>query len=184
MPLLSDYARKRKIEYFLDPIPKDARILEIGCGSGWMGEYLKEYGWAHYVGLDLVGPADVVGDVRHWRELGLAPESFDVILAFEVVEHVDCFRECYALLRRGGRLMVTSPVPRMDWAMKVLEGLGLNQRRTSPHDHLVDFRNVPLFERRRIKIVGLLSQWGTFWKTTDRQGLPSGVAPQRNRRAA
>ncbi len=34
MPLLSDYAQKKKIEYFLNPIPKDSRILEVGCGLG------------------------------------------------------------------------------------------------------------------------------------------------------
>ena len=184
MPLLSDYARKKKIRYFLAPIPEDARILEIGSGSGWVGEHLKRDGRRQYVGLDLVPPADVVGDVRQWRQLGLEPESFDVILAFEVVEHVDCFRECYDLLKPGGRLLLTSPVPRMDWAMKILEGLGLNQKRTGPHDHLVDFRNVPLFERREIKIVSFLSQWGTLWKTADRQASLPSVLPEPRRRAA
>lgn len=165
MPCLSDYAQRRKIAYFLDPTARNARILEIGCGSGWVGAYLKAHGWTNYVGLDLAPPADVVGDIRQWRRLGLEPESFDVILAFEVVEHVDCFGECYELLAPGGRLLATSPVPRMDWAMKILERLGLNQKRTSPHDHLVDFRRVPHFERKQVKIVAMLSQWGIFEKT-------------------
>ena len=47
-------------------------------------------------------PADIVGDVRNWRSMGLAEGSFDAIVSFEVVEHVDCFRECYDLLRPGG----------------------------------------------------------------------------------
>jgi cyclopropane fatty-acyl-phospholipid synthase-like methyltransferase len=164
MPLLSDYAQRKKTAYFLDPLPQDARILEIGCGSGWVGEYLRSHGWSGYVGMDLAPPADVVGDVRRWRQLGLEPESFDAIVAFEVVEHVDCFRECYELLAPGGRLLLTSPVPRMDWAMKVLERLGLNQKRTSPHDHLIDFRDVPYFEEGEIKVVAMLSQWGVFRK--------------------
>jgi len=167
MPLLSDYARRKKIRHFLDPIPKDARILEIGCGSGWVGQYLKQRGWKDYVGLDLSAPADVVGSIKDWRNLGLAAGSFDVILAFEVVEHVDCFQECYDLLKPGGRLLLTSPVPRMDWVLRLLEWLGLNQKRTSPHDHLVDFRLVPQFERKQIKIVAFLSQWGTFEKAAD-----------------
>lgn len=165
MPLLSEYAQRKKVAYFLDPIPKNAKILEIGCGSGWVGDYLKSNGWSAYVGLDLAPPADVVGDVRQWRQLGLEPESFDAIIAFEVVEHVDCFAECYALLAPGGRLLLTSPVPRMDWAMQLLERAGLNQKRTSPHDHLIDFRDVPYFEDRRIKIVAGLSQWGVFRKS-------------------
>ena len=164
MPLLSDYARRKKIEYFLDPIPVDARILEIGSGDGWVGHYLRSQGRLGYRGLDLVPPAELVGDIRRWRDLGLEPDTFDVIIAFEVVEHVDCFDACYDLLAPGGRLLLTSPVPRMDWVMKILERLRLNQRRSSPHDHLVDFHRVGRFERKQVRIVGGLSQWGIFEK--------------------
>ena len=88
MPLLSDVARRKKTAYFLRDVPKDRRILEIGCGDGWLGRYLKGHGWTHYTGMDARPPADVVGNIRDWRRLGLAGESFDVILAFELVEHV------------------------------------------------------------------------------------------------
>jgi 2-polyprenyl-3-methyl-5-hydroxy-6-metoxy-1,4-benzoquinol methylase len=164
MPLLSDYARDRKIRYFLDPIPKDARILEIGCGSGWVGQHLKAGGWKQYVGMDLVPPADVVGDIKQWRRLGLEPASFDVIIAFEVVEHVDCFQECHDLLKPGGRLLITTPLPRMDWAMRALERFGLNQKRSSPHDHLVALSDVPRFPRKQVRIVAGLAQWGILEK--------------------
>lgn len=164
MPFLSDYARKKKIEYFFAGIPKDARILEIGCGSEWVREYLTTSGWTGYVGLDLVPPADIVGDVTNWRNLGLEPESFDIIIAFEVVEHVDCFAECRELLRPGGKLLLTSPVPHMDWVMKLLEGVGLNQKRTSPHDHLVYFDEVSAFADKQIRVVKGLAQWGIFTK--------------------
>jgi SAM-dependent methyltransferase len=164
MPLLSHYARRRKIDYFLAGIPRDARILEVGCGSAWVRDYLTRNGWTGYVGLDLAPPADIVGDITRWRDVGLEPSSFDVVIAFEVVEHVDCFQECYDLLKPGGRLMLTSPVPRMDWVMRALEAVGLNQKRTSPHDHLVSFRSVPLFAEKQIAIVGGLAQWGIFTK--------------------
>ena len=164
MPLLSDYARDRKIRYFLDPIPKDARILEIGCGSGWVGQHLKAGGWKQYVGMDLVPPADVVGDIKQWRRLGLKPASFDVIIAFEVVEHVDCFQECHDLLKPGGRLLITTPLPRMDWAMRALERFGLNQKRSSPHDHLVVLSDVPRFPRKQVRVVAGLAQWGILEK--------------------
>jgi len=164
MPLLSDIARRKKIRYFLDPIPKDARILEIGCGSKWVGEYLRANGWNHYTGMDLFPPADVVGDIKKWRELELQPESFDVIIAFEVIEHVDCFQECHDLLKPGGLLMLTSPVPHMDWAMKTLEALGLNQKRTSPHSNLTYFTKIPLFESVELKTKAGLAQWGILRK--------------------
>jgi 2-polyprenyl-3-methyl-5-hydroxy-6-metoxy-1,4-benzoquinol methylase len=45
------------------------------------------------------------------KGLALHPESFDVIIAFELIEHVDCFQEFYDLLKPGGLLMLTSSGP-------------------------------------------------------------------------
>jgi SAM-dependent methyltransferase len=164
MPALSDYAQRKKIDYFLKPLPKDARILEVGCGSRWVGDYLRSNGWRNYVGADLVPPADIVGDIREWRSLGLQAGSFDVVIAFEVIEHVDLVQEAYDLLAPGGLLLLTSPVPHMDWAMKLLEALRLNQRRTSPHDHLVYFERIRLFEPVSLTRKGGLFQWGILRK--------------------
>ena len=164
MPLLSDYARKKKTEWFFRDIAPDARVLEVGSGSGWVRTYARQQGWTGYVGLDMAPPADVVGDIRDWRTLGLTEASFDVVIAFEVVEHVACFHEFYDLLVPGGLLMLTSPVPHMDWMCRILEALGLNQKRTSAHDHLVYFEKVPLFEPIAIRTVGFMAQWGKFRK--------------------
>ena len=164
MPWLSDLARKRKCRLLLDPIPKDAVILEIGCGDGWVRSYLRQHGWKNYTGVDLNPPADLVGDICDYRSIGLKPEIFDVIIAFELVEHVDCFQQCWELLKPGGRLVATSPVPEFDWVMKALEAIGLNQMRTSPHDHLIHFDKVPYFPERKIWTVGALAQWGVFQK--------------------
>ncbi len=164
MPALSDIARTRKIEYFLDPLPKSASILEIGSGDGWVGSYLRSHGWADYTGVDITPPADVVGDIREWRRLGLKPESYDAIVAFEVVEHVDCVPAAQALLKPGGKLLLTSPIPHMDWFMKALELAGLNQRRTSPHSNLTYFSSIGGFRSRSLRTVAGLSQWGIFTK--------------------
>ncbi len=176
MPLLSDIARRKKIRYFLDPIPKDARILEVGCGAKWVGDYLRRHGWNGYVGLDLFPPADVVGDIQRWPELGLAPESFDRIVAFEVIEHVDCFDACYRLLKPGGLLLLTSPVPHLDWVMRGLEWCGLNQTRTSPHSNLTYFARIPKFEAVELKTVAGLAQWGTLRKPHASAPARGGVA--------
>ncbi len=164
MPILSDLARRGKSRWFLDRIAPDAHILEVGCGSRWVGDYLRRTGRRDYVGVDLVPPADVVGDIREWRRLGLAAASFDVIVAFEVIEHVDLAPACRELLRPGGLLMLTSPVPSRDRILRLLETLGLNQRRTSPHDHLVWFRDIPGFEIAAYRTVSGLAQWGILRK--------------------
>lgn len=96
--------------------------------------------------------------------MGLEADSFDYIVAFEVVEHVDCWEAVYQLLRPGGKLLATSPVPHMDWFMKFLEFVGLNQPRTSPHDNLIYFKKAPFFELTEYKVIAFLAQWGVFTK--------------------
>ena len=147
------------MEYFLPGIPKEARILDVGCGEGWVGDYLKAHGWNKYTGLDLNPPADIVGDIRDWRELGISESDFDVVMAFELVEHIDCFFEFHNILRPGGLLILTSPVPHMDWLLRIFEIIGLNQKRTGPHAHLIYFKNIPFFKIKELKIVGFMSQW-------------------------
>lgn len=164
MPWLSAYARTQKMQYFLERIPKQDRILEIGSGDGWVSDYLRCRGHSNYTGIDLKPPADIVGDIRNWRELGLKRESFDTIIAFEVAEHVDCFKDAYELLHPGGTMMVSSPVPHMDWMLKLIETLGFSQKRTSPHTNLVYLSRVPYFEQKNIRIVALMAQWGIFKK--------------------
>lgn len=163
-PALSDLARRKKIEYFFKDLPKDARILEVGCGSKWVGDYFREHGYTGYTGLDIIPPADIVGDINQWRTLGLQPNSYDAIVAFEVVEHVDCWQAMHDLLKPGGKCMVTTPVPHMDWAMKILEKLGLNQTRTSPHSNLTYLSSVNIFSKKDIKKVAGLAQWGIYTK--------------------
>lgn len=158
------WAQRKRLDFFRDQLSDPGKVLEVGAGSGWVRAALAGLGTTDYTGIDLHPPADVVGDVNKWRELGLEPESFDTIIAFEVVEHVDCFDACHQLLKPGGRMLITTPVPKMDWLLKITEALGLNQQRTSPHDHLVDLRTVPAFREKSVSIVMGLGQWAVFTK--------------------
>lgn len=164
MPVLSNFARKKKIKYFLKQIPKNNSILEIGSGSGWVGDYLTKNAYTNYRGIDIVPPADIVGDICQWKDLGIKEEYYDVVIAFEVLEHVNCIKECWEIIKPNGMLMVTTPVPHMDWLLVFLEFLGLNQKRTSPHNNLMYLKNVHTFRSKKIKIVMFLSQWGIFIK--------------------
>ena len=132
--------------------------------DGWDTDFCAKWVDPLHAGLDLVPPADVIGDIRSWRTLRIPPESFDIIVAFELVEHVDCFEDMYRLLKPDARLFLTSPRPEMDWLCKILEALRLTQRRSSPHEFLVDFRTIRQFEPLRLRSVGLISQWGIFRK--------------------
>ena len=161
---IQKYMQKRRTSYFLPQIGKRDHVLEIGSGTGWFKQALLDSGHVGYKCIDLKAPADIVGDILKWRSLGLSPSSFDDIVAFEVVEHVDCFAACGDLLKSGGRLLITTPVPHFDWILRILEGLDLNQKRTSPHSNLVYLKQISWEGTKNIKTVLGLSQWGIFTK--------------------
>lgn len=170
MALLSEYAQRKKLAFFLSKIPKDARILEIGCADGWVGRYALENGWKNFVGVDIVDAGYeykhqfIHGDITQWQKLGLKEDSFDAIIAFEVVEHGDFWDPMHALLKPGGKLFVTTPVPHMDWACRLLEFLGLNQVRSSKHTHLTYLKKVQRFKLADLRVKAFMSQWGIFEK--------------------
>ncbi len=67
----------------------------------------------------------------------------------------------------------------MDWLLKITEALGLNQRRTSPHDHLVDLHSVPGFRQKTIRIVLGVGNWAVFTKQD-----PAGIETHSQKRLA
>ena len=161
-PILSNLSRRLKKHYFLDTIAPSDYVLEVGCGDGWVRRYLNARGVRQVLDIDTTPSATIVGDIREWRSLRLKPESFDVIVAFEVLEHVDCMDDCFALLKSNGRLLVTSPYPPADRLLEKLEKWRLNQPRTSPHDHLTYFNETPQFAIERRWRPLLMSQWCIF----------------------
>ncbi|MBX2870146.1 MAG: class I SAM-dependent methyltransferase [Acidiferrobacterales bacterium] len=149
-PLLSEISRRNKLRLLSNHLKPGMEILEIGSNAGWFTEQLRAKGYS-VTTLDIVPPADIVGDIQNWGELGVAPASFDVCVALEVIEHVDCMEALKAICKPGGLIMLSSPHPHYDWVMKILEGLRLNQKRTSPHCNLTDFAeiNLPALVKKR-----------------------------------
>lgn len=142
-PILSRISRQRKLRLLRQHFSPGCSILEVGSGDGWLSARLREAGF-RVTTMDLAGPADIVGDVTRWRELGLQPGSFDAVVAMEVIEHVDCLQALRSLCRENGLIMLSSPHPRWDWVMRLLERLHLSQPRTSEHTNLTDFAAIPL----------------------------------------
>ena len=142
-PFISDVSRNNKLKLILKHCSLRDSILEVGSGSSWLADKLRRQGF-RVTTLDLAERADIVGDINQWEQLGLQRGTFDVVIALEVIEHTDCLDALCDLCKRDGLIMLSSPHPRWDWVMKVLESLGLNQKRTSPHNHLTDFRRIKM----------------------------------------
>lgn len=159
-PLVSEISRRRKLNFLTRHLKSPQNILEIGTGDGWFSANLRKLG--HKVTtIDLMPPADIVGDITKWHSLGLQEHSFDVIVGLEVIEHVDCVEALQSLCRKNGIIFLSSPHPRWDWAMLLLERFGLTQQRTSPHDNLVEFKKLP-FGVIQIKRPMWIHQVGIF----------------------
>jgi SAM-dependent methyltransferase len=100
--------------------PPRADVLEVGAGMGGFAARLaRRY---RYVGLEpdpqshAVAAARVAGagEVRRGDLAALAPEErFDVVCAFEVIEHIEddaaALAQWAARLRPGGRLLLSTP---------------------------------------------------------------------------
>ncbi len=138
----------------LPPGPLD--LLEVGCGQGGFGARLAQR--YRYVGVEpdavsaevaqrRVAAAGGAGEVRQGDLSTVAVgEHFDVVVAFEVIEHIEddmaALADWVARLRPGGWLLLSTPA----W-----------QRRFGPADELVGhFRRYdPAVLRGRLARAGL-----------------------------
>jgi 2-polyprenyl-3-methyl-5-hydroxy-6-metoxy-1,4-benzoquinol methylase len=96
------------------------RLLDVGCGDGAFLARMKNLGW-EVVGVELDEKAANVAKTNFGLDVfigtlentGFANESFDAITLNHVIEHVGdpigLLRRCRDLLRRGGRVVVTTP---------------------------------------------------------------------------
>ncbi|WP_022761362.1 class I SAM-dependent methyltransferase [Butyrivibrio sp. AD3002] len=107
------------IEHHLE-IDKEAKILDVGCGYGWVLGLLKDRGYVNIHGIDtdapLIGELGKYYDVRAGNCETTIPEfegSFDVIIIKMVMEHLLDPRKAVGNMRKwlktGGYLAIEVP---------------------------------------------------------------------------
>ena len=144
-------------------------VLEVGCGQGALGTRLAQR--YDYLGLEPDEASCAVaqrrikaagrGEVRNIRLDALGPGQFDLVCAFEVLEHIGddaaAVRQWAARLRPGGWLMLSVPA---------------HQRRYGPADELVGhFRRYD-----PAAIAALLASCGLTDIEVRQYGFPLGYA--------
>ena len=138
------------------PLPKPARILEAGCGPGGNLGMLSAFGEVTGMEPDEASRAYAAEQTGATVQAGalpaplpFAPASFDLVCAFDVIEHVDDDDASVAalarLLKPGGFLAATVPGQPWMWS-----------RHDEAHHHKRRYRMAPfrqLFEDAGLSVV-------------------------------
>lgn len=110
-------------------LPRDARILEIGCGTGGNLEMLSAFGRLSAMETD-AGARAIAAEKTAGRfeiragscpdDIPFARRSQDLVCMFDVLEHIDddvaTLRALRGLLAPGGRALLTVPAYRWMWS--------------------------------------------------------------------
>ncbi len=111
------------VQFFETVCPStESRILEIGCGTGTFLDYLYKAGYNDACGIDLKkkwiyhaqqGFYGLKLCVMRGEMLGFRSESFDVVLSFDVFEHIPNtdghLSEVRRVLKPGGAYLFQTP---------------------------------------------------------------------------
>ena len=108
-------------------LPKDAKILEIGCGTGHNLPMLGAFGDVDAIEIDEAA-RDIaakrlgkpIGEAPLPELTGVAPASYDMIAVLDVVEHIDDdiggLKAMADRLKPGGKILVTVPAHQWMWS--------------------------------------------------------------------
>ncbi|WP_066725336.1 class I SAM-dependent methyltransferase [Sphingomonas pituitosa] len=108
-------------------VPKDARILEIGCGTGHNLPMLGAFGEVDAIEIDPAAAAIAserlgkpVGSSPLPDLTGVEPGSYDLIAVLDVVEHIDddvgALKAMARVLKPGGKILITVPAHQWMWS--------------------------------------------------------------------
>lgn len=112
--------RVRLIKTLTRSVPRDSKVLEVGCGTGAITKEFKE-DFADYTATDVseklaeavVNKYGVKGKAIDATSMDLPSNEFDLVLSSECIEHtkdpLQALREMIRVVKPGGHLIVTSP---------------------------------------------------------------------------
>jgi len=115
---------RRVHEFIISKVGKNVKsILDVGCGRAWVaGYFLQKDVKVHSLDISITNPAKAVklypsenhsGIVADSFRLPFADDSFDCVIASEIIEHVidpaEFVKELFRVVKKGGELIITTP---------------------------------------------------------------------------
>lgn len=137
------HEQQRLWQTILNEVPKTtAKVLDVGCGKAWVAQHLAPKGYEIFsMDISTVNPIKAIkkypfsnhhGVVADVYNLPFLPNTFDVIIASEIIEHVPnpkTFMEAlWTVLKPGGVLIITTP-----YNEKIAYSLCIHCNRPTPH---------------------------------------------------
>jgi SAM-dependent methyltransferase len=192
---------RRSIErLFLGHLPKDAPILEAGCGLGAWVVYLSERGY-DIAGID--NDASVIERLKGWRpalkvscgdirKLPYEDGELGAVISLGVMEHFeegcgDAMRETHRVLQPGGLLFFTVPVDnlfRRVFAHPMRSLYLAWRKRRGDSIHFAEYR----FSRREVETLlrqngfePMVTTWDDFTEKTMSLGIWADFPPLQSR---
>jgi len=102
-------------------IPDGSRVLDVGCGNGYISHHLSAMLNSGVVGIDLGDTTEAPIDYRPFNgtHFPVETESFDAILLCYVLHHAQnpgvVLSELRRVLRDGGRAVIYEDIPETWW---------------------------------------------------------------------
>jgi SAM-dependent methyltransferase len=120
-------------------IPRGSHVLDVGCGSGYIGHHLSAMLNGSVVGIDLGQATEAPIDYRSFNGTHFPVEnsSFEAVLFCYVLHHAQnvelIMAELRRVLRAGGRAVIYEDIPERWWDRLVCAMHNLKWRsRTGP----------------------------------------------------
>ena len=146
----TEHDERRVREFIISKVPKDVNsILDVGCGNGWAAkEFLSQGKKVTSLDISLTNPSKAKQLYQSQNHFGIVAdsfylpfgnESFDCVIASEIIEHVidpaDFVKELFRVVKKGGKLIVTTP-----YKEKLIYYLCVHcNQKTPAHAHIHSF---------------------------------------------
>ena len=157
-----------RYEFLLPMVRTNDEILETGCGAGY-GSCMLSHRARSVVAIDYSPAAlryarerysapNLTHLLMNCHSLGFADASFDLVVSFEVFEHLEqpdtYLGECRRVLRPGGRLVLSTP-NRSSWDIH-MRSIGTEYEY---HVNMQDLPGLRSLLARHFSSVEIYSQW-------------------------
>jgi ubiquinone/menaquinone biosynthesis C-methylase UbiE len=120
-------------------LPPLARVLDVGCGNGFIAHHLTAMLGEKVVGIDVTSLSDAPIEFMRYdgMQFPVADQSFDAVLLCYVLHHAKDFRvvlgEVRRVLRKGGLVIVYEDIPDLWWDRFICWTHDLQWRRRTGH---------------------------------------------------